>query len=542
MKPAVSALILRSSGVINKNRKLAIGAGATIIFLIVVTLYFYLSILDSNQGNFVYGLDDPYIHLSIAKNYVEYGVWGLNPETSTSSSSSPLWTMLLALIYSITGILDLVPLVLNILFTVGVIFQLFSILLKFFDRPITVIIWVNIIIYGAYLPRMVFMGMEHVLHVFLLLIIINKLIGKFQDNENLDFSFWITIALSVATRYESIIFVAILSVFFLVVDDKKYFFYCIFSASLAFLFTSLLSICANGWIIPNSVFLRRTVFQFSFALPLTLLNNFYLTLQSKYQFTLILTALFALVSLLKSQSDSIQKTFILLFVLSAGTSILHSMIGMMVLRYFFYLNVLLIIALIYGFYLVKRKGYVDFIVSKNFVGGIKLVVFGIFGVGLVWNGMMANRKTVQASVNIFEQQVQTADFLRKYYNFSTVVLNDIGAISRYSDAKIVDIAGLADNQIAKLISDSELNSNNLTKRMRGANVEIIILPEVVLNSLNLNELNWIHVGSWKIINNVVCASETIHFLAPDKANAEKLAEHLREFNPLLPKTVITKLD
>lgn len=534
--------ISRSSGVLNRNRKLLIGAGSTIVLLIMVIAYFYSGILSSNQGNFVYGLDDPYIHLSIARNFVEHGVWGLNPATPTSSSSSPLWTMLLALIYASTGMLDIVPLILNMLFSFVVVLLLFLIISKFFVNPLVTTIWVNTVIYGTYLPRMVFMGMEHVLHVLLLLIIIKKLIDNYQENLRLGFSFWVTISLALATRYETILIVSILSIFFWMMRDTKYFWYALISAFISLSLTGLLSVLADGWILPNSVFLRRTVFQISYKTPLTLLNNFYLTLQSQYQFPLILTMLSAIISLLKSMNDSMQKTFLLLFLISSGTAILHSMIGMMVLRYFFYINILLIIALIYGFYFIKKQKYVDFALSKDFLGLTKASIFVIFCIGLIWNGMMANRKTVQASVNIYEQQIQTAAFVKDYYNSSTIVLNDIGAISRYSNAQFVDIAGLADNQIAELIHRNTLTSNNLSDRLRTSNIDIIILPEVVLNTLNPNELKWINVGSWKIMRNVVCASETVHFLAPDTAKAKKLAENLRKFNYHLPRSVLVKLD
>ncbi len=48
-----------------------------------------------NDGTFVYALDDPYIHLDLAKQIATTGVYGVNPGEISSPSSSILWPFLL---------------------------------------------------------------------------------------------------------------------------------------------------------------------------------------------------------------------------------------------------------------------------------------------------------------------------------------------------------------------------------------------------------------------------------------------------------------
>src|SRR5437588_12540650 len=69
-----------------------------------------------HEGRFTYALDDAYIHMAVARNAAEHGVWGITRYEFSSTSSSPLWTALIALEYRLLGVSDFTPLVLNLLF------------------------------------------------------------------------------------------------------------------------------------------------------------------------------------------------------------------------------------------------------------------------------------------------------------------------------------------------------------------------------------------------------------------------------------------
>ena len=68
--------------------------------------------LHLTQGAWTYPIDDAYIHMAIAKSFVTRGVWGVTPDGYTSSTSSPLWSLLIAGAFKIVGINVLVPFVL----------------------------------------------------------------------------------------------------------------------------------------------------------------------------------------------------------------------------------------------------------------------------------------------------------------------------------------------------------------------------------------------------------------------------------------------
>src|SRR5689334_2112936 len=66
-------------------------------------------------GVFSYPVDDAYIHMQIARNLSAHGVWGINAGEFGSASSSPLYSVILALLSLIFSPHYLLPLVVNII-------------------------------------------------------------------------------------------------------------------------------------------------------------------------------------------------------------------------------------------------------------------------------------------------------------------------------------------------------------------------------------------------------------------------------------------
>ncbi|HYC65268.1 MAG TPA: hypothetical protein VEC14_11105 [Reyranellaceae bacterium] len=57
----------------------------------------------ASGGALVYWIEDAYIHLAMARNLALHGVFGATPHEFTTSSSSPLWVLLLAAAMLVTG-------------------------------------------------------------------------------------------------------------------------------------------------------------------------------------------------------------------------------------------------------------------------------------------------------------------------------------------------------------------------------------------------------------------------------------------------------
>ena len=62
----------------------------SLTILWVTTAVVTLLVSNNTLGHLTYVLDDPYIHMAVAKNFVSYGVWGVTKYGFTSVTSSIL--------------------------------------------------------------------------------------------------------------------------------------------------------------------------------------------------------------------------------------------------------------------------------------------------------------------------------------------------------------------------------------------------------------------------------------------------------------------
>jgi hypothetical protein len=147
------------------------------VWLVIIPSILIISlILLLDGGHFTYTLDDPYIHLALAKN-IMLGTYGINPGEPAAPSSSILWPFLLAPFSVLPGILfELTPLVMNLLCFAGFIciltllFEALPMRQRLFTIACVVL---SLNVFG-----LVFNGMEHELQVLLVAFIVLCLIRK----------------------------------------------------------------------------------------------------------------------------------------------------------------------------------------------------------------------------------------------------------------------------------------------------------------------------------------------------------------------------
>jgi hypothetical protein len=135
------------------------------------------SMLAATSGEFVYPLDDAYIHLALAKTFATTGVWGITPHQFAAASSSPVWSLLLAAAMAVAGVSSWPPLVLAAVFGAALLWQLDRIWRRTDVTPALRCVGLCLCTWLLPLPTLVLSGMEHPLHAWSCLLLAECVVG-----------------------------------------------------------------------------------------------------------------------------------------------------------------------------------------------------------------------------------------------------------------------------------------------------------------------------------------------------------------------------
>ena len=144
----------------------------------------------------------------------------------------------------------------------------------------------------------------------------------------------------------------------------------------------------------------------------------------------------------------------------------------------------------------------------------------------------------QATTNIYEQQYQMGLFVKQFYEGMPVALNDIGAASFLGDIECVDLAGLANLDVARRRLQGLYESEDIQEVTNTSGAPIAIVFDSWFG--NALPATWRRAGTWTIRNNVVEGSDTVTFYAIRPTALGPLRLHLSEFSRQLPPTVTAR--
>jgi len=505
-----------------------------LLFLINIStiLFFYNKIINKTKGYFTYPLDDTYIHLALAKNFLKYGTIGINGEFAFNTSS-PLFTIFLSFLFLIFGNNPFLPLVINVVLSFLIILYIFFFLKKSFSSFYTLLF--SIIFYFLIpIPTLIFLGMEHLLHLFLLLLLLNNLISfLFQEKRNYFIIFILSFLFS-SVRYESLFFIF---PFLLILICKKNFKGAIFVFLGAFIPILLFGIysISKGWLFfPTSVVLKGFFFDFKNFGRLFFdiaKKVYYYLIDYEYNISILLFCLFSLYFLNKKIEFFKSKVQILSFILFLNliSHLTFAKIG----RFHRYEAYIISFFLFLIFYFLK-----EYKLEKELKIISKISLFFIIfltAMPFILAGYRSLNMISIGSKNIMDQQIQMAKFLQKFYENDWVGVNDIGAVCYFKE-KVFDVWGIGNLDVAKKRLENKYDKIFIEEKIREYNIKVLIVYDVIFKYLGGVPKGISFVGAWKIKDNFICAEDEVLIFARDE-EVQSLIRNLKEFSKYLPKDV-----
>lgn len=506
-----------------------------VLYLLVASCV--IGVLNKNNGRFVYTLDDAYIHMAIAKNFAQHGVWGVTDEYFTSSSSSLLWTALIAACYFVVGVNVLTPFILNILIATALLIWLYYTLRSLSDTQWMICATLLASTLLITLPGLIFTGLEHILHTWMTLITAwyasRDLAREDSATSRPPIQLYICAPLVILSRFEGLFLVFIICCLYLIRRRILSAFLIGGIALLPIVIYGFFSMSQGWWFLPNSVILKGS--RVDVTSLESIKNFFYIgfdsAIRNPYIIRMIIAAAICVILLCKEKKPAL-KPALTMCIIYMCTAILHVFFADFgwFCRYESYLVGFGIVTFsIAIFYYLKFNNHADRILT----GAVFMLLIAVVPFDV--RSCYSITKIPIASNNIYDQQYQMARFVKRFYNNQVVALNDIGAVNFYADIHCVDMVGLSNRDIANLRINNLMRPSILEKVTASQNVRIAIVYNIWFPK---PPESWIAVGEWIIKNNVVCGSEKVSFYATNRNEAIFLNDSLKEFSRFLPEDVI----
>lgn len=502
-----------------------------------ICIIYIIMMISKTDFEFIYTIDDAYIHLAVAKNFALHKVWGMTQYAFSSSSSSPMFTFILSVLIFIFGNHALIPLIFNLTIAFFVIYFLNKYYSQYFSQNKSVVIAILFTLFFAVFHFQVLLGMEHVLQIFLFVVNVycfQKWLATDLKKSQSAYWFYFTIVLLGLVRFESMFYYASLAFVFACLKNFKNALLVLICGFVPIVIFGYFNYLQCGYFFPYSVVVKGASFDFSGdifqQLKQVLFKNLIFNI-TFYKVSLFLV-LIAGVFLYRDYRSKIsfQRLVLnnLLLIVFSLTLLLNAFFGDFRggFRYEAYLYVafaMVIIPRIRYFFSnpiseFKKDRIIGFLILCNFFMVIYKCVFSHFVL-------------LDGSKNIYEQQIQSAKFLKKYYNMSKVVANDIGAICYFSDIHLLDIAGLGSKEMIAFNTNGKTFDqkfkNFITSYTNENNYELAIVYEEWFGGHVPK--NWKKVAVLKIDHNIVAALDHVVIYSIDLNNEKQLKENIRNF-------------
>lgn len=517
------------------------------ILLLTISVLTWVTI-NRHRGHFIYALDDPYIHMAMAKNLAQHGVWGVTQFEFSSSSSSLLWTLLLAGIYRIFGVNEITPFLLNAGISIVALYVLF-LLLKKNALPLLYIFLVLLaVIFLTPLPALIFSGQEHVIHALLTILFVYLSATSLSSMRNIGQPVPETISLMILApmitlaRYEGLFVVAVVCILGMLRKRRLFSFLLGMLAIIPITIYGIISV-SHGWFwLPNSVLMKGHIPDWT---SFTGIKEFFESsihqlLGAPSVVSLMIAAIILFLLRLRKGLWEKWKLMTIVFLFTAILHLLFAKTGWFY-RYEAYLVALglfvISVPLFECISAVAAEKNHRWYHSVSFSAIVFLAIIALLPVARVRIG--STLQVPRATTNIYEQQYQMGTYLQRYYRGAMVAANDIGAINFLADIHCLDLWGLGSIEVAMKKRLDQFDRHQIDSLTGSKDVRIAILYDdwYRRGGVSILPSRWMMIGQWRITNNIVCGGKTVSFYAASPSEKNNLCENLKAFSSQLPDNV-----
>jgi len=153
------------------------------------------------------------------------------------------------------------------------------------------------------------------------------------------------------------------------------------------------------------------------------------------------------------------------------------------------------------------------------------------------------RQIAPAMRNIYEQQFQMARLVSGHFAGRAVALNDLGAIGYYGNARVVDLMGLADCDIARARIENRFDRDAIERACAARGVEVALVYRGWFEAASTLPSTWLPLARWTVPEGVTVGDTTVTIFATRAESAARVRAALDAFDPELPPQVrVTRLD
>lgn len=525
----------------------------TSVVLLVHVALMYSAALRHTGGVISYPVDDAFIHLALAKQLAHGGVYGIAPHEFAAASSSVGWPFLLAFAIMLAGAKAWLPLALNAVFAVALLFSVDRAVLRIAPAASTVSRTLICLAVMALTPMatLVVLGMEHTAHAAANIAFITSAVLWLVDDAP-DARTSLRRALTVAAwacattlwRYEGMFPVALVVALALARRRIRPAALIALGGALPIVLFGIYSKAHGAHFLPTPVLLKGRHFVFTdVSAYFDLLGGDLLDRFGTEGYALAIAVAAAGMTFFLVRRDGFWTANVLALLITLGTVILHMELASVgwffrYESYFIAMGVTFLGATLARLLPPPRELWRIARAEKFRVLAATVGVL-ILSSSLWRRAIAANNNTPMACRNIYEQQIQTARFLATEFANKRVAVNDIGAVAWLDNEKVVDLVGLATLPVAEakhMKLDTAMSREDFVRLTEGVEVAVVY-DDWFLDNL---PSTWLRVARWTIRDNKSCAFPTVAIYATTPERYPAVLAAVRAFELQLPERVLVE--